>query len=98
MNASFLQNKIFYLGYSFLLLIASSWSNATCQPTYKAEKINKDLYLKEIPVLCYHKVRDYKAGDTKTARSYIVPEQQFMSQIKMLHDSGYHPILPAHIQ
>jgi len=49
---------------------------------------------KEVPVLCYHQIRDWAASDSKSARDYIVPVEAFKAQIKMLADSGYHTILP----
>jgi peptidoglycan/xylan/chitin deacetylase (PgdA/CDA1 family) len=49
---------------------------------------------KQVPILCYHQVRDWKASDSKTAKDYIVPIQAFKDQMKMLADSGYHAILP----
>ena len=49
---------------------------------------------KEIPILCYHQIRDWRPTDSKTARAYIVPVAAFQEQIKMLADSGYHTILP----
>jgi len=49
---------------------------------------------KEVPILCYHQIRDWKPTDSKVARNYIVPVSQFREQIKMLADSGYHSILP----
>jgi peptidoglycan/xylan/chitin deacetylase (PgdA/CDA1 family) len=49
---------------------------------------------KEVPILCYHQIRDYRETDSKTARAYIVPDATFRDQLKMLHDSGYHTILP----
>ncbi|MBO9631810.1 MAG: polysaccharide deacetylase family protein [Chitinophagaceae bacterium] len=48
----------------------------------------------EVPILCYHQIRDWKPTDSKTARDYIVPEEPFRAQMKMLADSGYHTILP----
>lgn len=48
----------------------------------------------EVPILCYHQVRDWKPTDSKSARDYIVPEEAFRAQMKMLADSGYHTILP----
>jgi peptidoglycan/xylan/chitin deacetylase (PgdA/CDA1 family) len=49
---------------------------------------------KEVPVLCYHQVRDWKASDSKSARDIIVPVEVFKSHMKILADSGYHTILP----
>jgi peptidoglycan/xylan/chitin deacetylase (PgdA/CDA1 family) len=48
----------------------------------------------QVPILCYHQLRDFKPGDSKTARDYIVPIANFNEQIKLLADSGYHSILP----
>lgn len=52
------------------------------------------LSIKEVPILCYHQVRDWRPTDSKTAKAYIVPENTFREQIKMLADSGYNTILP----
>lgn len=48
----------------------------------------------QVPILCYHQIRDWKPTDSKTAKDYIVPVDVFKAQIKMLADSGYHSILP----
>lgn len=48
----------------------------------------------EVPILCYHQIRDWKPTDSKTAKGYIIPPASFREQIKMLADSGYHTILP----
>jgi peptidoglycan/xylan/chitin deacetylase (PgdA/CDA1 family) len=47
-----------------------------------------------VPILCYHQVRDRVSTDSKSARVYIVPVATFKEEMKMLHDSGYHTILP----
>jgi peptidoglycan/xylan/chitin deacetylase (PgdA/CDA1 family) len=49
---------------------------------------------KEIPILCYHQLRDWRPTDSKTAKDYIVPVANFSQQMKLLADSGYHTILP----
>lgn len=49
---------------------------------------------REVPILCYHQIRNWTATDSKTAQAYIVPVENFKQQMKMLHDSGYHTILP----
>ena len=48
----------------------------------------------EVPILCYHQLRDFKSTDSKRARDYIVPVASFREQIKFLADNGYHSILP----
>ncbi|MDP9081792.1 MAG: polysaccharide deacetylase family protein [Bacteroidota bacterium] len=49
---------------------------------------------KQVPVICYHQIRDWRPKDSKTAKDYIIPVQSFKEHIKMLADSGYHTILP----
>lgn len=51
----------------------------------------------EVPILCYHQVRDYKPSDSETAKDYIVPVDAFREQMKLLADSGYHAILPGQL-
>ena len=48
----------------------------------------------QVPILCYHRLRDYRASDGPGAKTYIVPAAVFQRQIKMLADSGYHTITP----
>jgi peptidoglycan/xylan/chitin deacetylase (PgdA/CDA1 family) len=48
----------------------------------------------QVPILCYHQIRDWTGRDSRSAKDYIVPIAAFKSQIKMLADSGYHTILP----
>jgi len=48
----------------------------------------------EVPILCYHQLRDFRPSDSKTAKDYIVPVNRFQEQMKLLADSGYHSILP----
>jgi peptidoglycan/xylan/chitin deacetylase (PgdA/CDA1 family) len=49
---------------------------------------------KQVPVLCYHQIRDWRPADSKVSRTYIVPPAAFVQQMKMLADSGYHTITP----
>jgi peptidoglycan/xylan/chitin deacetylase (PgdA/CDA1 family) len=65
--------------------------STTPTPTANAATI---LSRKQIPVLCYHQIRDWRTNDSKRAKDYIVPAEVFKQQIKMLADSGYHTILP----
>jgi peptidoglycan/xylan/chitin deacetylase (PgdA/CDA1 family) len=48
----------------------------------------------EVPILCYHQIRDWLPSDSKRAKDYIVPVNNFREQMKLLADSGYHTILP----
>lgn len=55
---------------------------------------NTILARKEVPILCYHQIRDWTATDSKSAKDYIIPVEAFKSHLKLLADSGYHSILP----
>lgn len=48
---------------------------------------------KQIPILCYHHIRDYLPTDKPSAKPYIVPIDVFDAQMKALKDSGYQSIL-----
>ena len=49
---------------------------------------------KQVPILCYHQVRNWLPRDGKVGKDYIVEIQNFKDQMKMLADSGYNTILP----
>ena len=49
---------------------------------------------KQVPILCYHQIRDWRPKDSRTAKDYIIPVASFKAHLKMLADSGYHTILP----
>ena len=49
---------------------------------------------KQVPIVCYHQIRDWKGTDSKGAKDYIVQIAAFKEHMKMLADSGYHTILP----
>lgn len=77
---------------------------ATEQTTTQAEPIDTDkiklgdaksiLARPQVPILCYHQVRNWKAGDGPMTKDYTVETQNFKDQMKMLSDSGYNTILP----
>ena len=48
----------------------------------------------QVPVLCYHQIRNWNSKDGKVGKDYIVPIAEFKAQMKMLADSGYNTILP----
>lgn len=49
---------------------------------------------RQVPVLCYHQIRNWRASDKQVDKDYIIPPETFKAHLKMLADSGYHPILP----
>lgn len=48
----------------------------------------------QVPVLCYHQIRDWQAGDSNRAHDDIISPANFKAHVKMLADSGYTSILP----
>lgn len=48
----------------------------------------------QVPVLCYHHIREPKPGESETMKSYSVSPAGFAAQMKLLADSGYHTVLP----
>lgn len=48
----------------------------------------------QVPILCYHQIRDWRPSDSKTSKDYIIPVAAFKEQMQMLADSGYHTISP----
>jgi len=49
---------------------------------------------REVPVLCYHQIRNNIASDSKRAHDDIISPDKFKEHVKMLADSGYHSIQP----
>lgn len=49
---------------------------------------------KQVPVICYHQIRDWRPSDSKVDKDYIIPIASFKAHMKMLADNGYHTILP----
>lgn len=49
---------------------------------------------KEVPVLCYHHIREARPEQSETLKNYSVSPAQFAAQMKALKDSGYESILP----
>jgi peptidoglycan/xylan/chitin deacetylase (PgdA/CDA1 family) len=80
--------------------VATEEANAAPAPdpsAIPAAKVNDAaaIYARpQVPILCYHQIRDWTGRDSKGAKDYIVPIAAFKAQIKMLADSGYHTILP----
>ena len=49
---------------------------------------------KEVPVLCYHRIRNILPNDGADMKTYSVTPAAFTAQMKALHDNGFHSILP----
>jgi peptidoglycan/xylan/chitin deacetylase (PgdA/CDA1 family) len=48
----------------------------------------------QVPILCYHQIRNWVSSDSRRGEDYIVPLDNFRLQMKFLADNGYHTILP----
>lgn len=93
-----------------LVLILGACSNAAQEKGSTAENVAESktdtvtkaqpadaktiLARKQVPVLCYHQIRDWQAGDSKRAHDDIISPANFEAHVKMLADSGYTSILP----
>jgi len=97
---------------AFLFFIASCSSGPVKKEESKNEapgnsidtvqtKPNADIGIilakKEVPVLCYHHIREAKPGQSETLKSYSVSPASFAQQMKTLKDSGYETILPGQL-
>ncbi len=60
----------------------------------KAANTAEIMARKEVPILCYHQIRNWTAKDSKRAKDDICPVDRFKAHMKMLADNGYHTILP----
>lgn len=49
---------------------------------------------KEVPILCYHNIKDFSATAGEMTKTYTVKPTAFAEQMKALSDAGYHSILP----
>lgn len=49
---------------------------------------------RQIPVLCYHRIRPWTASDGRIAKDNVIPPDLFKAHMRILADSGYHSIMP----
>jgi peptidoglycan/xylan/chitin deacetylase (PgdA/CDA1 family) len=68
--------------------------NVSRIPSANIPRASEILGKKQVPILCYHQIRDWKPTDSKVSKTYIVPPSVFAAQMLMLKDSGYHTISP----
>lgn len=60
----------------------------------KSDDATTILQRKQVPVLCYHHIKDWKPNEKSSLKLLLVPIDHFKEQIKSLADSGYHTITP----
>jgi hypothetical protein len=73
---------------------AESNEDAVQQKDGKIASAAEILARPQVPILCYHQIRNWTSSDGKVGKDYIVPIAEFKAQMKMLADSGYNTILP----
>ena len=56
--------------------------------------VTEILSRRQIPVLCYHRIRPWTASDGRIAKDNVIPPDLFKAHMRILADSGYHSILP----
>lgn len=69
-------------------------SNETAPAQLKPATTAVILSKKQVPVLCYHHIRNVRASESENMKSYAVSPESFAAQMKALYDSGYQTILP----
>ncbi|HUZ61878.1 MAG TPA: polysaccharide deacetylase family protein [Hanamia sp.] len=77
--------------------VANTQTDSTGAPVQMDAKANdaaQILAKKQVPVLCFHHIREPKPGESETFKSFSVTPAQFAALMGALKDSGYHTILP----
>ncbi len=64
------------------------------QPQVVANDAAAILARKEVPILCYHNIKDFSASAGEMTKTYTVKPAAFAEQMKALSDAGYQSILP----
>jgi len=73
-----------------LVVLCSFGSVSSAQTVNNAAVLGR----KQVPILCYHQIRNWRKSDKQVDKDYIIPPETFKAHMKMLADSGYHTILP----
>jgi len=66
--------------------------------TRQANDLAAILAKKEVPVLCYHHIRNTRANESASMKTYSVSPDAFAAQMKALYDSGYQTVLPDQLK
>jgi peptidoglycan/xylan/chitin deacetylase (PgdA/CDA1 family) len=79
------------------LLGFSGFDMAKKSKTPRWQKCNSATVIlskKEVPILCYHAIRDFKSNANSMIKTYSVTPKAFSEQMKALSDNGFQTILP----
>ncbi|MFV8345537.1 polysaccharide deacetylase family protein [Flavobacterium sp. ZB4P13] len=52
---------------------------------------------REVPILCYHNIKDFSSSASGNIKTYTVKPTAFAEQMKALADAGYETILPQQL-
>ena len=63
-------------------------------PKKRKNSLAEQLQKPEVPILCYHRIRNILSTDGANMKTYSVNPTDFAKQMKALSDNGYHSILP----
>lgn len=68
----------------------------SASPTTSSRPVTaKEIIRREIPVLCWHQLRDWKPSDTGYSRDLLIcPPAKFRAQLDALAEGGWHTIGP----
>lgn len=66
----------------------------TVAPKKEMADLATILSKKEVPILCYHNIKELSANAGEMTKTYTVTPANFAQQMKALSDEGYHSILP----
>ena len=87
-------------------MVSNSSTDEESQKAPEGKQANKDrkpataaeiLAKTQVPILCYHQIREWRSTDSQTAKDYITPVNTFKAHMKMLADSGYNSVLPDQV-
>lgn len=63
----------------------------------KNHEIQNKIPKKEIPILCYHRIREILPTDGENMKTYSVTPASFAAQMQALHENGFQTILPEQL-
>lgn len=69
-------------------------SGGALSSSRKKASVQEILSRKQIPVLCYHRIRPWTSSDGRIAKDNVIPPDLFKAHMQMLADSGYQTIMP----
>lgn len=105
-----MKNNLFAVVICLVIISCSSRAKETPQVTIKEKKITDTSLINltmadaktilsrtQVPVLCYHHIRNFRTGESERMKEYEVTPESFQQQMQILADSGYHTITPSQL-